>query len=254
LGLGRQLGERNTIAIGGSTVSVRYRDLPSSSDYEIRAAFLAWNAAGSRTILNLTAGYSKLVEEQESIGSSTFGMSLVRKLTERSTLSVYGGRGFGDSADIMKRDQGIRGVSTGDRPTAASSDPLRSDYASVSWSLEAARNTIDLTGDWRHEEHSRIEALTRRTLGARLQVTHRVTRRLNVRVYGEYTDEHYLNADADFYDWGSGLGLRWNLTPAVSITSGWDRLGAKGDTALGPGTRDFVESRVMVGLTWQRER
>ena len=173
VGLSRRIGQRATVSLNGSTSHTEFSSLPSSSDYDVRSAYLGWNVEGSRTRLGLNAGYSTLKDQLDSSGGATLSLELTSKVTTRTTMSLHAGRDYGDGSDALRREQGIGGVSVTDRPVAVSSDPQRADYATVSWSAAGSRGGLTLSADWRREDHSRSADLDRRSVGGRLGLTAR---------------------------------------------------------------------------------
>jgi hypothetical protein len=248
VGLMRQLGDTSTVSLHGSTEHVEYTDLAAASDYIIRSAYLMLQAEGARTTLNLRAGLSELREQQESSGGVLIGLEVMRRMSARSVFSVHAGRSFGDSADALRRDQGIRGVAIGDRPAAVASDPLRADHLTLAWDNNGARSGVHLSANWRREAHQRDTTLDRRHLNGELQLTRRFSPRLGIAFNTGYTREEFQTAAIDFDEWGAGLSMTWSWNPALNLQMGWEHLVGSGDTVLGAGTRDYRENRLTLRL------
>jgi hypothetical protein len=250
VGLRRQIGEHSNISLTGSTEHLDYKELPTSSNYSIRSASFGWEAVGARTELNVRAGLSRLDDQQETSNGALFALELSRKLYARGSLALHVGRNFGNSSDALGRDQGIRGTSTGSRPGTASSDPLRSDYATLIWSHDAARSSLSLTADWRREAHEREQNLNRTLRGAGMQISRQLSPRTQLKFFADYTGERFNTAAVDFDDWSAGVGMSWRFSSALGLSLDWAHQVGNGDTLFGPNTRDYTENRYTARFTW----
>lgn len=250
LGLERQIGERSSLSLAASTQHATFRDLPSDADYDIHSAYLQWQARGARTTLQARAGYSRVEDSLDSSSGTVFGLQLSRELTTRTSLALDAGRSYGNSADALVRDQDIGGVSAGGRPATASADPQRSDYATLSWILDAERSGLRAAMNWRREQHLRDTSGDRRALGASLQISRRISQRMEAEFHSGYNAEDFRLADVEFDEWNAGLGLAWSISRFVGISASWDHHVGSGDTALGADTREYSENRYSLRLNW----
>lgn len=259
-GLRRTLSERAGLSLNVSTEHVDYKELPTTSNYDIHSAYVGWDVTGARTSISLRAGRTRLEDAVDSAGSTLFGLDLERELTARSTVALHAGRSFGSSADLLRRDQGIGGVDagvgsgTGDRPVISAADPQRLDHARLSWALRGDRMSVTTSARWEREAH-RIEFdLNRRLLGGSFQASRRLGPRATLNFTTDYFREEFGVASIKSDEWSVGLGLHWAATPAVGLAADWLRMVGDGDTAAGPGTRDFTENRYTLRLRWSPVR
>lgn len=254
LGVVRRMGARSSLSLQGSTEHIMYKSLPHESDYDVHSANLVWSAVGSKTTLNVQGGYSLLEEHEASAGSATFGLELTRRLSARGELSLFAGRNFGDAADRLKLDQGIRGTGVGNRPATISSDPFKSDHATVAWEFGGLRSQVAVSANWRREAHTTVKTLDRHAFDGGLHISRNLSPRMSVNFQSGYSREDFENSAIEFSEWTAGFGMDWKLTRTVSVSLNWDRLTGQGDTALGPGTRDYIENRYSFSLGWSPER
>jgi hypothetical protein len=254
VGIARQLGEHSSLSLNGSAEKTKYKNLPSSSDYDTKSVYLTWSATGARTTLDLDAGYTSLKGQLDSTGSMTFALGVERQLTSRSSLSLNAGRDFGDAAGALQRGQEIGDVSSGDRPVEATADPRRSDYFSVGWGFDGQRSGLSLSADWRKDTQTRSVDQNRKSLGAGLQVTREVGPRLGLDFHTNYRTEDFSTAAVEFDEWDIGLGMNWSIARGVGVNLSWDHFVGDGDTSLGAGTRDFNENRYSLSLSWSPEQ
>ena len=253
-GVTRAVGDDSSISLNGSLEKVYYKNLPSSRDYDIQSVFADWEAVGSRTTLRISAGYSTLNQDAESSKGAIYGVELVRRLTSRSNVTLGLGHSFGDSADSLRREQQIGGVSGGSVPTNISSDPLESDYASLGWEFVAARSALALAIDWRRESHTLETLLDRELKSGSIRISRRLGPRFTLAFTADYASEDFATADIGFDEWSSGIGIEWALTPSFGFGLDWMHLEGIGDTIAGPGTRDFVENRYTLRFSWSSGR
>jgi hypothetical protein len=254
LSLIRQLGEHSSVSLNGSTERVNYKDLPSSTDYDVHQVTMGFNVVGARTTLNLEAGYSKLKGDLDDTSGGTFVVQISRRLSSRSDLSFFVGREFGNSSDALRRDQLIGGVTTDGQPLTVASDPQRSDYASVNWALDGERSSAAISLDWRREKHERELQFDRKFIGGNAQVTRHLSDRLSLDFSVVYSNQDFVNTAIEYNEWTAGLGLGWDFNDSLHASAGYERIMGGGTTVLGPSLRDYTENRYTVRVAWSPNR
>lgn len=256
VGLQRTLSQRVGISLNVSTDDVDYKSLPSASNYDIHSAYLGWQATGGRTTLSLRAGGTRLEDAVDSAEGALLNLDLQRELTARSSLLLNAGRSFGNSADLMRRDQGLGGVGTGagDRPAITAADPQRVDHVRLSWVLRGDRMSVNTAVRWEREAHRQEHELNRRLLGGALHTTRRLGPRASLRFSTAYFREEFRIAAIESDEWSVGLGLHWAASRTVGLAVDWAHMVGDGDTSAGPDTRDFTENRYTLRLTWSPQR
>ena len=239
----RQLGAGSQLSFNGQVESIKYSELPPDADYDVKSAYLGWSAKGRRTTLDLDAGYTQLSENTGKTGGALMSLSLIRRLTARTQMKLDAGRNFGNSADNMRRDQDIRGVSVNARPGAVSSDPMRSDVASAAWLFDGPRSSASVRADWRRENHTKQTEFNKTENRGELQVGRVLGPRLTLDLRGGYSRSRFNLADIRFTEWDFGAGLSWKATQAFGVGLRLRHMVGSGDTSEGPGTRDYTENR-----------
>lgn len=241
--LERQLGAIGRISLNGQAESVKYRDLPASADYEIKSTYMGISAKGVRTTLQVNGGYTQLSENGNSTGGALVSFAITRLLNSRSQVQVDAGRNFGSSADSLRRDRGFRGVSLNTAPGAVTADPMRSDFASASWSFSGPRSNAAVRGMWRREHHANLTEFNRNESRGELQVARVLGPRLSLDMLAGYSRNRYNLSDVRFSDWDFGAGISWKATQALSLSLRASHTVGSGDSSEGSGTRDYTENR-----------
>jgi uncharacterized protein (PEP-CTERM system associated) len=178
----------------------------------------------------------------ETFDGPLFHVSLTREMTARSTLSLDAGTELNDSAEMLRRDRGISGLSVGSEDAIASSDPFQQDYATVAWALEGERTTLRLSADWRREDHEVDVSLDRTSIGAGLSLSRRISPRLTATLDGTYDMEDFDVSGVDFDEWSAGAGFDWNFSENYSVSIRAEHYDGSGDTSTGSGLRDYEEN------------
>lgn len=254
LGIERRLSERSAVSLHGTAERVEFDDRAVSSDYDRQSGYLEYAARGARTTLSVRGGVTALHDFGETTNGPLVALTLERQMSARTTLRLNVGTELTDSADAMRRDQGFGPIVVdGERPIATAGQ-YQSDYASLGWTLEGVRTTLDLTADLRSEDYERDDTLNRDSTGATVSLVRRLGTRLSWRLYGGWTRQDFDTSDVRFDEWNAGTGFDWLFSETVGITLTGERFEGSGDSLLGADQRDFTENRVTVRLTWTPRR
>jgi hypothetical protein len=246
----RQLGAGSQLSLNGQAESVKYSDLPQSADYDIKSAYLGWTARGVKTTLHLDAGYTQLSQDTGNTSGARFLLDITRRLNARTELKLDAGRSFGNSADNLRGDQSIRGVSANSRPDAVSADPMRADVVSAAWRFGSSRSSAALRADWRRENHSRQTEYNHTETRGDAEVGRVLGPRLSIELRGGYSVSKYNLSDVRFSEWEVGAGATWRANAALSIGLRLSHSMGTGDTSKGLGTRDYTENRGELRLAY----
>lgn len=254
VGLLRHLSTSSSISLNAMAERVEFDDVIFNSNYDRQSAFLGYDTRGARTTVNLQAGYTAMHDFGDTVDGPLFAVTVARELSPRSTLTLNAGTNLTDSADAMRRDQGITGVSVEGDIGIVSSDPFQSDYASIDLALEGVRTSVDLGAHWRTEDHERETALNRDSIGAAVTLTRRFSQTLSMSLYGGWTSEDFADSDVDFDEWSYGAGLDWAFSRHFGLTLRADRFDGSGDTPLGADQRDYTENRIALNFNYTPRR
>lgn len=250
----RHLSVESAVSLNTMAERVEFDDQTVNSNYDRQSAFIGYDTRGAHTTLALQAGYTLMHDFGDTTDGPLFDLTITRELSARSTLTLNAGTNLTDSADAMRRDQGISGVSVEGDIGIVSNDPFQSDYISIGLALEGVRTSIDIAANWHSEDHERDAGLNRDAIGAVVTVTRRISQTLSMSLYGGWTSEDFAESDVEFDEWSYGAGLDWDFSRHFGLTLSADRYEGSGDTSLGAGQRDYTENRIALHLSYTPRR
>ena len=255
VGFLRVLGPRSNLGLNGTFERIEYDDSTPALDfdYDRVSGYLSYGVQGGRTELELRAGYTTVDGALRTYDAPLFGLTLTRQVGARSTLEFNAGTNLTDSSDVFTRDQMLGGVDAGTGTVVVSQDPLRSDYMSLGLSVEGTRSTLRFGVNWTKDEQENFTALDRERLGGSVLLTRQMSQRLTARLFGSYATEE-IEQGADFDEWVVGAGLEWAFTETFSLALQVDRNDGSGDTGVGATSRDYVENRVSLTISYSPRR
>lgn len=255
VGFLRALGPRSNVGLNGTFERVEYDDSTAALDfdYDRVSGYLSYSVEGARTGLEVRAGYTTVDGALRTYDGPLFGLTVTREVGARSTLEFNAGTNLTDSADVFTRDQMLGGVDAGTGTVIVTQDPLQSDYVSLGLTVEGTRTSIGFGVDWTQDRQENLTALDRERLGGSLLLTRQLTQRLTARLFGGYATEE-IEQGADFDEWVVGAGLEWALTETFSVALQADRNDGSGDTGAGAASRDYVENRVSLTISYSPRR
>lgn len=256
VGLLRSLSERSSISLNATVERIEFDDEVFGGNYDRKSAFVAYETRGARTAVNLQAGYTELEfrDSDDTTDGPLFDLTVERELSPRSTLTLNAGTSLTDSAEAMRRDQGISGVTVEGDIGIVSSDPFQSDYATITLALEGVRTSVDFSANWRSEDHEQSELLNRDSIGATATLTRRLSQTMSMILYGGWTTQDFADSDVEFDEWSYGAGLDWEFSRHFGLALRLDRFDGSGDTTVGADQRDYTENRVALNLTYTPRR
>jgi len=254
VGLVRHLSASSSMSLNAMAERVEYGEELLNSDYDRQSAYLGYDTRGARTTLSLRAGYTALHDFGDTTDGPLFDLTVARELSPRSTLTLNAGTNLTDSAEAMRRDQGISGVGIDGGTGIVSADPFQSDYASLELALTGVRTSVDFGVHWRAEDHERSAALNRDSIGASVTLTRRFSQTLSMSLYGGWTTQDFADSDVEFDEWSYGAGLDWAFARRFGLTLRADRFDGSGDTTFGADQRDYTENRIALHLNYTPRR
>ncbi len=253
LGIERQMSARAALSLNATAERVEYDDT-TGSNYDRQSGYLQYAAEGARTSLSLRGGVTTLHDFGDTTNGPLVNLTIERHMSERTTLTVNAGTELTDSADAMRRDQGIGPIEVdGERPIV-SSGQFQSDFLSIGWTAEGARMTLNLAANLRSEDYERDDTLNRDSKSATATILRRLSPRLSWRLYGGWSTQDFDRSDVKFDEWNAGTGLDWLFSETVGMMLTAERFEGSGDSLLGSGQRDYTENRVTLRLTYTPRR
>ncbi|HEY7739923.1 MAG TPA: hypothetical protein VIB01_04840 [Steroidobacteraceae bacterium] len=248
--LSRAMSDTSSLSLNLSSQRVEFDASPPNSDYDLHSAWLRYQVRGSRTTIEVSGGMTSLHDFGERSDGPLFDLTLTREVGARSSLFVNIGTRFYDAADSFVRDRGFQDILTGNEDAVPARDPFQQDYANLSWTIEGARSTLELSSDWRDEEREVDATFDRESIGVGLELSRRIGPRTTASVFGRHTSEDFSVSGVDFDEWSAGAGLDWSLSATVALGLRAEHAEGSGDTSAGTGTRDYDENRMTLRFTY----
>jgi hypothetical protein len=245
LALERRIAPTTTVSLIASTAETNY-DLDVIPDATIDEGFLRYDSSGARTTLSVDAGYTQTKQADETTGGGLLRLTLTRKITSRSTLSLNLGSVFADAADNFRLAQTAPGAVVGNESdTVIATDVMRTTYAYLAFGTQRERTSFDLSVNASRERHEAQPLLDRDLEGLYGSVSRRITPRVDIRLNAGYTQEDFINGLA-FDEWSVGAGLNWKLTQRFGVRLDVAHYTGNGDN----NARDYDENRGYLGVTY----
>jgi Putative beta-barrel porin 2 len=252
LALIRQLSDATSVSINGTYSDVNFDEDELFVDYTVEQAFLRLSIIGARTQLTLDGGASQL--EQDNSGSKSKSalarLDVNRLVGARSQVRLVAGTTPSNTQQTFRRDQEIGGVDVGPDGAVAVGDSFQSDYGYLTFSTDWERDAFTLLLSARSEDHEVFETQNRDQYRGIVSYSHDLTRNLTFDLRGTYLDEKFTETGFKFDQWGAGVGMRWDLTPRISLRVRVDHYDGSSDD----GTRDYEENRAYLGIGYSSDR
>lgn len=253
VGIVRRVGRRSSLSLTDTYERIQFTDA-ASTDYSRNSVSVGFSAQGAHTRLTAQAGYTALYGLGRTLDGPLFNVSIVRDLTQRSSVTLTAGTSFTDSAEAFRRDRRLGGVLLENDPNVVSTDPFQSDFASLVWALRGTRTTITVTGDWRADDHAKLDELNRESLGARFTVARRLSPAFQAVVEGAWRGDDFAESNVKFDEYSGGVGLNWSVSRSIDLSVRGDHFRGSGDS-VGPfGSRDYSETRYTLSVSYTPRR
>ena len=258
VGLIRHLGERSSVSLNAAAASVDIKDPAEGADYDRWSAYLGYEAQGSRTELSLEGGYTELRGAGETVDGPLFDVSVSRKTSARSTLTLRAGTSLTDSAEMFRLDQGTRSTAgTSDNPAidpnvdvSVSAEPFQADYASLTWQIAGGRTALSMSADWRNEDYVATKTRNRDSLGFNAVLSREIAPSLTGRLFGMWRNEEFPETDVNYDEWSFGAGISWAFSRQFSLSLDATRYEGSDDRTDGSGLRDYTENQYSVRVNY----
>jgi Putative beta-barrel porin 2 len=260
VGLGHHLSETSQVSLNASYTQLEYVDSPPNTNYDFSSVYLSYSIQGARTRLSADGGYtevklddSPLVAEKNRKANGLLAhLSITRDISPRSTLDLDLGTKFADAADLFRLDNinHFPDNNNDNGDALGSADPIKTDYAYLTWALNHEPTTYRLRGSWRQEAHEVDTTQDRDRYTVEFVVTRRANERLHLSGNVYYRKEDFSEIDTVTDDWGVALGAQWFFSQAFSMRGSISHREGSGDNS----GRDYAENRISVRVYYSFRR
>ncbi len=247
--LKRQTSHEDALSVAVSASRIDQQQLASSTNYDINSAFLGWNSVRGRSTYLVNLGFTELnqglLKEQSPLARITY----TRRLTARTSLSVAAGREFSSAAGAFQSNQNFFGVAASLSGGQVTTDPFRSDYLRVAWTVTGGRLAMALTGRVQRETYDSGRAPDAKLYGLSFTVDRAVSPRLRLGLFGEFERRELPALTASIDDRRIGLSAGVLLGANLVLTFTYARRVGDSNALLTQAA--FVENRETLRLTYR---
>jgi hypothetical protein len=233
IGLIRTLSSSSSVSLNARAQRVKYHEESLNGDYDQGEAFVRYEAEGARTRLTVDAGYTELDQDaaENSEGGLLLRLTLERRLSAASVVTLDGGSEFSNSASAFAQGQGVGGVGIGSAPGRQTVEPFTLDHATLTWDFQRNRTALSLFGRWeeRSYENDPILDQTLSTLGASLR--RELSQSTSIEISGAGASASFEQPGVDYDELTAGVAFDWRLSRAVSLRASYDYVDRNSDLA-----------------------
>ncbi len=215
-------------------------------NFDIRAAYLRYDAMLSRTSVTADAGYSDAKTVGPAVGGALLRLRVSRKVAARSTFAISVGKEFSDAATQVQQDQTFFRQLNGTSPVAAAGDPVKTKYANLQWGTAFTRTNFNLSAGYHKDEHLIQYTLNRRYVMGTADLSRQITPTFSASVGASMTQSNFDTTPAALVTRAVNVGVTWRVSHSVSLDLRGSRASGT-STDLGP---DFRENQVYLGIRY----
>jgi hypothetical protein len=245
ISVGRHPSPSSEIALNAVRESTDFAEV-ASPDYDRESAFLSYDTRGGRTTVTGRLGYSRLKPDGgTSDGGLLATLSLARRVSASSTITIEGGRQFTDAGESLR--SGLSGGGTvGGGDITASADPFENTHGTLRWDFSRNRTDLRLGGSWNQDRYEQQTAFDRTRYAYEASITRRMSPVLNFTLLAVLNTEKFDNADVDSDELNLALRVQRQLGRRLGLAITAER--SQRDTTEEVGNYD--ENRVFISFTY----
>jgi hypothetical protein len=248
LGFEHALSSDRTVSLNVRTQRVEFDDTTVNQNYNRNEAYARYSGRGGRTSIAVELGGTQIELPHDRSTGLVARLQISRQVSASSTLSVLAGHEFSDAGSMFLQTQQLGGVDLDTQESAQTSNPFKSDYASVAWNFSRNRTGFDLSvGDFK-ETYEQLPTLDRQRLQASGRLSRRITPQLEAAVALSYLRENYERAIGDSRETDSSLILTWRAGRQLTLSAQYDHFDRSGEIA----TAQFAENRLWLRFGFGR--
>lgn len=124
----------------------------TESTFDIKSAFLGFDAVGRRSALTFDAGIDSLNDGDESFGGARYDLTYERQMSSDARIFVAATRELADAADVFSLAQISDPALASIRDVQVTSQPLRRSGYRIGYALTGRRLSFDVIAGFREED------------------------------------------------------------------------------------------------------
>lgn len=214
-------------------------------DYDLRSAFVSLRSTPRRSVYQFDIGATEVDDGLNKSKGTLFGLTYGHQVSTASAIQLYGRRGFADSADTFRFEQG---GSTDplliDHNVTPRADPFRETRVDASFVSTRARGAWSVMPYWVDEDYVNNDAFDRSRAGLRADISYALGGTWRFDAYASGEKSTYFDSSFDHTDVQLGLGATKFLTQSIQIVGRYERFDRSGDID------DYAENRVLLLISY----
>lgn len=250
LQIARLLSSAVSLSLNARVSQTEYDEELLNADYDRTEAFLRYDAAGARTFLTVDAGYTEIERDatSETEDGSLFRISVSRRVSPSSIVSLTGGREFSSSGEAFASTQVGGGVDLGAAPGRQTVDPFTNEFVTLGWTYERSRTGIDLFGSRSKQSYDDRPLLDQTLVDISAGVHRDLSPTVRIRLQGAYSEGSFAESGSDYDEMSGGLTLSWRLSRSLSLGLTYNHYDRTSDAVDG----GYTENRYWLSLNYSR--
>jgi len=245
--LSHALSSSSNIALDVSTRRTSFRDQPPDTTYDLRSAYLSYDAEIARTTISAEAGYNQLRRAGVTSGGDLLSLQIARRISYTSTVYLRGEDDYLSAGDALST-QLITPIPVA-VPGLATAQPYKDRKLAAGWNFSGVRSTLSLQASAERESFVEQSTYDRKDLTIEAMFERRLRPTLLARLVVTHSNDKFENVDARLTDSAVEASL-WRTFGrlSMSLSYRWRRRtvgGAPNDVAT-----PYVENLESVGFSY----
>lgn len=250
LSLARRLSSTSTLSLNVEGNRFEFDDQIANTDYDRYQAYARYEIQGARTSLSVDAGYTTLdIAEQTSDGVLA-RISLSRRMSPASTLTLSAGSQFSDSGNLFRDGQNAGGVSPITSNIVGTSDPFESRSGTLAYDFNRNRTSFGVSVQYGKEQYETQVALDRKVTTWGGYLSRQLSRVLDIRLFAQLEQEEFESTNFEDDELRAGAYLNWALGRMLSLRLQYDRFD-RDSTSI---ATEYTENQASLFLVWSPVR
>jgi len=249
LALEHQLSAFSTVSLNGSLQQINFDESALNGDYDQTEVFARYDAQGARTNLSVDAGYTALNQDATDTthNGALFRLSVSRRLSASSTISLSGGHEFSSSGGAFAAGQLGMPTNIGAVPGRQTIQPFMYDHARLGYAFQRERTGFSLSAFWDDRNFKDQSGFDQTLTGLSAAVTRQLTPRTSLTIDGNYGRGSF-EQQGDYTDFIGGISVNWRLSQRVTLALSYDHFDRSSDRPAG----GYTENRYWLTIGYGR--
>jgi hypothetical protein len=249
LALIREISDRSSMSLNASVQQIEY-DAQPGADFDQLETYLRYQVEGSRTNLDVDAGFSQLDREA---GDGTEGGLLLRvdasrRISGSSTVTLGLGREFTTSAGAFAGAQGIINVGLDAAPGRQTPDPFTLDQARLGWNFTRNVTSLSVSAGLAKRSYDDNPVLDQSTTTLAARLRRELSPTTSLELFASQTAVQFEPPAPDYQDMTAGASFGWRLTRNLTLDLRYDLFKRSADSAA----TEYTENRLWLSISYGR--